>query len=545
MIDENDSPFPPGSTLVGYIRDSGGDNQELSAKQQEHYMGAWCKDHGYILARLFIDASSGTTTTGRDQFQAMIEHFHSDPPEAGLLIWRHNRFARNVDDAQYYKSGLRRRGFIVHSLMDKIPQGTFSYVIETMEDTFSQKKSEQLSEDVRRGLHDNLADFGTLGGTPPRGFIRQTMQISTHRDGKPHLAARWVPDPEILPIIKKVWQMRSAGTSYGTIKAETHLFRSINSFCTFFRNKLYIGILEFGDTVIDNYCDPIIDMETWNAVQAINAKNKFPPTSANHPRRISSSFLLSGLAYCGVCESPLNGYVINSKDGKIYNYYRCSRKCRNRDCTAKVIPKETLEEHILAEIANHITTPENIAHIRAVDAAEADQAAQRSTEQITALTAQSGTLQRKINNLIDAIADQGHSSAMLQRLNDLEQEFGAIKAQIQEIDQSASLPPPQQLPPGDLSVRFNAALQNATLEQKRTILHGFIDRITVKRTDKRQISGTIYYYQPQQKDSPDDEDAGESGFYAYVSHPRGGTNEELPRGSFFIWGRTGNPSPKI
>ncbi len=269
-------------------------------------------------------------------------------------------------------------------------------------------------------------------------------------------------------------------------------------------------------------------MGIWDTVQAINNKNKRPLTSANHPRRKSSSFLLSGLAYCGDCESPLNGCVINSRDGNKYNYYRCSRKNRNRDCIAKAIPKAILEKCILAEIVNHITAPENIDHIRSVDAAEAECVSQRSTEQITALTSQSGALQRKINNLLDAIADHGHSPAMLQRLNDLEQEFGAIKAQIQQTQHNQTRPTAPQIPPEEISAHINTALQNATLEQQRTILSGFIDRITVTRTGK-QISGTIYYYQPQQKNSPDEEDdAGEFDFYAYVSHPRGDAKIDAP-----------------
>jgi len=356
-----DYPFPPRSQVAAYIRDSGGDTQELSAQQQAKVMRLWCQEHGYTLTKVFVDAASGTTTKGRDAFQQMMVYFRQGAPEAGLLIWRFNRFARNINDAQYYRADLRRRGYIVHSLKDDIPEGTYKHLFETIADTIAQKKSEELAQDVQRGLYDNLERYGTLGGIPPKGFRRETVQISTHRDGRPHLAARWVPDPEMLPLIRQAWQMRAAGATYGQIKAATQLFGSINSFTTFFRNQLYIGILAFGDLIIADYCEPIIDLPTWEAVQARNSVHRTPARpSTNHPRRQRSSYLLSGLVFCGQCGSPLNGHTIKSQDGHTYKYYRCARRRRNRDCEAPAIPQPTLEEYVLQQLQEQILAPENL-----------------------------------------------------------------------------------------------------------------------------------------------------------------------------------------
>jgi len=491
----NNTPFPPGSLVCGYIRDSGGDTQELSAKQQENYMRKWCNDHGLVLTQVFIDASSGTTTRGRDHFDELINYFQTDPPIAGLLIWRHNRFARNVPDAQYYKGDIRRRGYIIHSLMDNIPQGTFQYVIETLEDTYAQKKSEELSEDVQRGLHDNLLDFHTLGGFPPKGFKRQPVKISTHRDGKPHMSSKWVPDPELVPIIQKAWVMRAAGATYGQIKKATNLFRSINSFTTFFRNKLYIGTLVFGNTTIDDYCQPIIDRATWDAVQKINHKNhrdERPPRQ----RKSQSPYTLSGLLTCGICGSPLSGTRIRSRDRKIYPYYRCTQRNRNRDCTAQSIPQKPLENHLLDIIVNQLLTPDSIADIQRHDANNRSTRKTAIDAEINALKSQHGPLQRKINNIIEAIADAGHTQVLLTALSDLEKQSRDLQSQISVLE--AQIPPPIDTPaitPNEINSYLRKALEKSTPTEKRAILNSFITSISIIRTGDK-ATGTIQHTPP-------------------------------------------------
>jgi hypothetical protein len=47
-------PFPAGKRLVAYLRDSGGERQELSIPQQEEKLAAWCRDKG-VLIRGFVN----------------------------------------------------------------------------------------------------------------------------------------------------------------------------------------------------------------------------------------------------------------------------------------------------------------------------------------------------------------------------------------------------------------------------------------------------------------------------------------------------------
>jgi DNA invertase Pin-like site-specific DNA recombinase len=110
------STLPPGSSVWAYLRDSGGPSQDRSVGQQKAEIEEYCKHYNLGLSLVFADiARSGGSTTAREQFNEMIDmsQHHVTRPD-GILIWNYARFARDLDDSQYYKATLR--GITIHSL---------------------------------------------------------------------------------------------------------------------------------------------------------------------------------------------------------------------------------------------------------------------------------------------------------------------------------------------------------------------------------------------------------------------------------------------
>ncbi len=178
----------------------------------------------------------------------MMRHFRSgEAIEKGVVVWKYSRFSRDVDDAAFYRSDLRRLGYLIHSLNDNIPEGPEGRFFEAAIDWMNQRFLEDLSTDVRRGLRHLVQNYGCVPGVPPMGFKREEVTIGTRRDGSPHIAHRWIPDPEKVPLIRKAFEMRASGLSLATIHKTTRLYSSLNSYRTFFGNRIYLGILEFGD----------------------------------------------------------------------------------------------------------------------------------------------------------------------------------------------------------------------------------------------------------------------------------------------------------
>jgi hypothetical protein len=53
----NNFPFLSGGQVVAYLRDSGGETQELSIIQHENEVRTWCNQHDLMLKHIYIDAA--------------------------------------------------------------------------------------------------------------------------------------------------------------------------------------------------------------------------------------------------------------------------------------------------------------------------------------------------------------------------------------------------------------------------------------------------------------------------------------------------------
>lgn len=497
----NPSIFPPGSHLVAYLRDSGGDDQDLSVEQQEAVIRAWCAENSYTLTQIFKDTRSGTSTVGRTGFEAMIRYFFQkkSAPEAGIVLWRYNRFARDIDDAQYFKAGLRRRGYIIHSLQDPIPEGITGRAIEFFYDWMADKFSEDLSVEVKRGLHHLLEQHGALGGFPPRGLKREPVDLGVRRNGSRHVVHRWVPDPDLWATCRLAWQMRAAGASYREIHEKTRLFGSLNSYSDFYKNRIYLGELHYEDIVIPNYVEPLIDQKTWDAVQEISVRHA-KRTGADNPDAMSrsrSSFLLSGLLRCLHDDTIMHGEVVQFKGQPGYNYYVCRRGRQFMDCPNKRITKNQLEEHIIDQVVEHILSPDRLSLVQD----EQFQTRQASLDELHAqrgeLAARLAKVRASLKRITTAIEEAGHSATLLARLRDLENQEILLKADLNQLDSKINSPhvdfTPERL--DRFSRNLSTLLHHANLETKRRILRGLIDHITIAR-DGRRVHGVIYFYEP-------------------------------------------------
>ena len=67
-------PFPAGSHVNAYLRDSGGDEQDLSVPQQEAVIREFCEQNSLVLVHLFKDeARQGGSTVGREGEEVKIQ----------------------------------------------------------------------------------------------------------------------------------------------------------------------------------------------------------------------------------------------------------------------------------------------------------------------------------------------------------------------------------------------------------------------------------------------------------------------------------------
>jgi len=100
----------------------------------------------------------------------------------------------------------------------------------------------------------------------------------------------------------------------------------------------------------------LVSKDDFDRIQQLLTQRQ---TKAQHPRTVSSQYLLSGLLHCGKCDSAMSGCW--AKSGQ-YFYYECTQhqKQGKEACDCGLVSKDKLERFVLERIRGNILTDENI-----------------------------------------------------------------------------------------------------------------------------------------------------------------------------------------
>jgi len=368
----------------------------------------------------------------------MIKHFTRGATEAGVVFWDLSRWARSSDDGQFYLSTLRRLGYQVHSLEQYIPPGSIGRVVESLHLWSAEEYRKQLSANIKRGVYYIVSVHHAYPyPRPPVGYRKTPVEIGARRDGRPHIISRLEPDPETAPRVARAFEMRAAGYSVAEAMLETRLSANRVSYCYMLVNKIYIGVFECGDLSIDNYCAPLVDLDTFNKVQDIAqswSEWRAGVETTAHPRRVASPFLLSGLLRCGLCGKSMSG---NHSGGRSrYRYYVCSSNVHGakRNCSALTIRAGKIET-IVSKLALEYISDDNLLQ-RLVDTVLIEIANHPEDDANNAKRLQDelAICEKSVNNLLKTLEMTGTSRAIADRLAGLERQRDDLTEQIAQAE---------------------------------------------------------------------------------------------------------------
>ena len=401
---------------------------------------------------------------------------------------------------------------------DHIPEGDYGRFIEFFIDMSNEEKRKQTSLDAKRGLKDLVEKHGCVPGTPPRGFKRTPVDLGLRRDKTEHIAHRWDPDPDWIPRIKQAFIMKAAGSSLIQIHKQTRIYNSLNSYRTFYLNKIYIGILEFAELTIEHYCRPIIDRQTWDAVQRILAlhadRQSVSAKNALHPRRRASpaTYLLSGIAHCARCDSPLWGMTSRQRNGSYYLRYACTRAKRNRNCDLQPIPARTLEREVIANLTAFFDDPDNLQALLEEDQRQLTDLTSQNTVLTADLQKRLKSVRRSIANVTEAIAERKTSKALLAKLTSLENDETDLQSQLHALTPHASHPTSPRPFTADaitfFSKRLVARLQSKDSVTVRAIIQATVNKVVIDRA-KNYAFGTVKIHSPREPETSSEDPPGE------------------------------------
>ena len=428
----NVSPFKSGDKVVAYCRYSEGDEQGLknqSTEEQEAAIRKFCDENSLNLVRVFADPfASGRSVAKRDHYLEMLSYLlHKKKPDVqGVVLWDFERYGRNYDQAQLDAARLRMAGYKLFSLQQPIADNSpFAHVLEAMYFASAQNQSDMISADVKRALQANFTKYKAI----PRscigfGWIPEQVDMGVLTDGSPRIGYKAVPDPEKAPLIKDAIRARLRGASLSKCKAIMGASSNLDLKRLFHKPLLY-GSMTYGFTTIEDYCEPIIDKQTFEMLQMYERSHpgrqigRQGGWSANPP-------MLSGLLYCAECGKPMYIYRRRSK-GHLYCSYYCEKTCFHG------IKQDKLEAFVI-DACHEIITPENVRKwIDMMTAAETETV----TEEIREDTeAKLKTLSRKINGVLDLLLSHP-SEALAEKIQELEAERKELQERLNSLAQPA------------------------------------------------------------------------------------------------------------
>ena len=302
----------------------------LSIGAQLKALRDYAQRNGHIIVREFIDeAESGRSISKRPAFREMISMVKG-PTKAfdAVLVWKFSRFARNRADSIVYKTILRKRGVKVISISEPADNSPTGRLMEAIIEDLDEFYSDNLGEEVTRGMRESVSRGFYLSSKPPYGYRKIRV-----RDGVKERTKLEI-DPTQNQIVISIFNDVISGKGIIDIVRELNKKGIVSpkgrgwnktGLYAILKNEIYTGTFIWGRNSkrgnpplrSENVFPVIIKKEVFDKVQQLIGSRA---PAITHPRRTASRFLLSGLAFCGTCGKALIGQ--DAKSGK-FSYYIC------------------------------------------------------------------------------------------------------------------------------------------------------------------------------------------------------------------------------
>ena len=244
-------------------------------------------------------------------------------------------------------------------------------IIESVDEFYS----ENLGQEVTRGMREAASRGFWVSSHAPFGYNRVMAPDGPKK--RPTLET----NPDTSRIVRRIFNMAEAGkgtleitrtiNSEGIASPKGKLWgkTSVHGILT---NEAYTGTLLWGTKARDK-AEPVRVEKAFPAIvsraqfRRVNQQLRRRAPRISNPRRVGSSYLLTGLIKCQACDTPLNGRFAQS--GK-YAYYVCPSNIKiGKDaCETPSINARRFEELVVNRIRSNILTEGNIrALVKVVD----------------------------------------------------------------------------------------------------------------------------------------------------------------------------------
>jgi len=363
---------------------------DLSVSAQLGALRDYARKNGYVVAREYVDEAESGRIADRPEFSKMIEEAsRPNAPFREILVWKFSRFTRKREHAVAFKSMLRRKGVRVVSITEQADDSPTGKLLEGIIESVDEFYSENLAQEVTRGMREAASRGFWVASRTPYGYNRVMVQDGAKK--RPRLQ----PAPDPSRVVRRIFDMAEAGT--GMLQISKTLNKegiaspagkrwSKNTVHCILRNEVYTGTLVWGIGG-KGKTEPV---RVEKAFPAIVSKTKFRRVNrlmqtrapkVKHPRRVGSTYLLSGLVKCKACNRALSGQ--DAKSGQ-FSYYVCQSIMKHgKDaCETPRLNARRFEELVVSKIRSNVLTDSNIRGLLKVVDEQTDSVSREQRERL-------------------------------------------------------------------------------------------------------------------------------------------------------------------
>ena len=378
---------------AAYIRKS--TNDEESVENQADIVQSYIENQPDLkLRETYIDNGFSGVNFDREAFNRMLSDIKDRKIDC-VVVKDLSRFGRDyIVGGELIEMLLPKWGvrFVaINDKYDSIDITTADILTMHIKNVMNQIYSYDLGKKITSVLHEKQKQGLFIGNNAPYGYLKSPTE-----------KGKLVVNPETAPIVREIYRMRLSGMSYlGIARELTH--RGIltpsayektkgaantwnpEGICKILQNQVYLGhmiqrkrcslFLKGGKKhnqlpkeewiIVENTHEPIIDQQTFDAVQRYNTSMNDKYSAAKKAKKNHDSnkkAIFRGVVSCGQCGARL---IMTSKTAKskqkTYIYYCCSTHHYFPErCSSRLISEEELSKVVFKAIQMQIQIAQEI-----------------------------------------------------------------------------------------------------------------------------------------------------------------------------------------
>jgi site-specific DNA recombinase len=485
---------------------------DISIPDQLAQARRYCRERKWVVVREFVDAGASARDDKRPEFQHLMDTACTDPsPYDVVLVHSQSRFFRDTAGYVVSKRRFQKHGVSLVSMTQDFGEGASAEFAETVIAASDALHSAETAKHVTRTMLENARQGFWNGSQPPFGY----RTVEAEKRGQ-RIKKRLEIEEREAATVRQIFKLFLEGDGtkgpMGVKDIASWLnrreLRSRNG------NPFYVSIVHailtrdaYSGVYYYNTCDSrtrrarpkaewvavpvpqIISKSDFSRVQELLCTRR---PNMTPPRITNSEVLLTGLARCESCGSPL--MLSTSKRGQ-YRYYTCAATRLKGKTACKVptsIPEAQLNQLVLGALADQLLTPERLVILLREAIRHRHSLAANHATQRAALRSSLKNAEAQIERLLGAVADGTIPDMVLLRtkMNELNAQRDECTRHLQILD--TDLPELRHALSKQQAVTVAAALKRRLLDAPRALqrryVRGLVSEIVVNR-DMAVISG--------------------------------------------------------